>query len=93
MPPVVLSTTLELSSFPAAPVLQVSYADTRDRDKHMHVMERLAEEVDRPLQEVKPLYEDILMHLRDSARIRDYLPILVSKRVKRLLQHDRAPIN
>jgi hypothetical protein len=62
------------------------YADANDRVKHMNVIERLASEIDRPVTEVTPLYEDILSHMRDVATIQDYLPLLVSKRVKRVFK-------
>jgi hypothetical protein len=63
------------------------YADANDRVKHLHNMERLAEEIHRPMQEITPLYEDILAYMKSKARIQDYLPILVSKRVKSLLKN------
>jgi hypothetical protein len=53
----------------------------------MRMIERLADEIGLPVTEIKPLYDDIFMHMRDAARIYDYLPILVSKRVKDLLKH------
>ncbi len=63
------------------------YSDTGDRMKHQHVIERLAEEIHRPVQEIAPLYEDILTQLQVNARIKDFLPILVSKNVKQLLKN------
>ena len=63
--------------------LPVTYVDEHDRVKHLHVIERLADELARSVAEIKPLYEDILTHMLEVARIRDYLPILVSKRIKR----------
>ena len=69
--------------------LPVTYVDEHDRVKHLHVLERLANELARPVTEIKLLYEDILTHMQEVARIRDYLPILVSKRIKRMFKEPR----
>jgi hypothetical protein len=61
------------------------YTDANDRVKHLQNMERLAEEIDRSVLEIKPIYEEVLALMKIKARIHDYLPILVSKRVKYLL--------
>ena len=63
------------------------YNDIDDQVKHLHNIEQLAEEVHRPVQEVIPLYEDVLADLKSNARIHDYLPILVSKNVKHRLKN------
>ena len=67
---------------PGAFFLPVTYMDERERAKHLHVIELLANELTRSVAEIKPLYEDILTHMQEVARIRDYLPILVCKRIK-----------
>jgi hypothetical protein len=59
--------------------------DVSDSDRrHLHSIHALAEEIDMPVDEVAAAYEDILDELEDDAQVKDYLPILVSKRVKRL---------
>ena len=60
----------------------LTYADERERSRHLHVIELLAKELTRSVAEIKSLYEDILTHLQEVARIRDYIPILVCKRIK-----------
>jgi hypothetical protein len=71
-----------------APSIHLSpYASTEERTKHLHIIDKLAVEVSRSVAEVEPLYEDILAHMKDSASIQDYLPILVSRRVKEVLSH------
>ena len=62
--------------------IPVTYVDDRERARHLHVIELLAKELARSVAEIKPLYEDILIHMQEVARIRDYLPILVCKRMK-----------
>ena len=68
----------------------VTYADEHDRVKHLHVLERLASELAQPVPEIKLLYEGILTKMQEVARIRDYLPILVSKRIKRAFKELRV---
>jgi hypothetical protein len=60
--------------------------NTNSASVHNHVIEQLADEVDHPVTTVKALYEDILAQMQDRATIHDYLPILVSKRVKHILK-------
>lgn len=55
--------------------------------RHIHSIHALAEEVDLPVHEVAAAYEDVLDELQEQARITDYLPILVSKRVKRFYRN------
>lgn len=57
-----------------------------ERLRHLDNMQRLAMEVDCPLQVVAPLYEKTLARLKMQARIPDYLPILVAKGVKSALK-------
>lgn len=63
------------------------YGDTNDRLKHAHNIARLAEEIHRSVQDIAPLYEIVLHQLQVSARIKDFLPILVSKKVKQRLKN------
>jgi hypothetical protein len=67
-------------AIPASP-----YASIEERSKHLRIIGRLATEVHRSVDEIEPLYEDILAHMKSTANIQDYLPILVSRRVKELL--------
>ena len=61
-----------------------SYGSTQDQSRHVRYIKLLAEELNRPVQEITPMYEDVLLHLQEQARIHDYLAILASKRVKLL---------
>lgn len=58
------------------------YSDAEDRLKHLLYIQHLAQEMNRPVQEVTRLYENVLMHLRVDAKVQDFLPIFVAKRVK-----------
>lgn len=58
------------------------YSDSCERQRHLGSMQAIADEIHRPLDEIAELYEEVLRHLKAQAQILDYLPILVSKRVK-----------
>ena len=73
-----------LAGKPFQPAL---YADADDQVRHLRNIETLAKEMDLPVQEIEPLYEDILAHMKLKARIHEYLPILVSKRVRHMLKN------
>ncbi len=62
------------------------YRNASDQGKHKNVIERLAVELGRSVPDVAPLYEEVLAGMRNQARIQDYLPILVPKRVRKLLK-------
>lgn len=57
-----------------------------DHSKHRAQIEQLAQETRQPIQSVAPLYEAVWSRLQSQARIEQYLPILVSKHVKRMLE-------
>jgi len=59
--------------------------DARERPKHASCIARLALETRRPVEEIAPLYGEVLRYMNGQARIRDYLPILVSRNVKNIL--------
>jgi uncharacterized protein DUF3562 len=58
------------------------YDESNEEAVHLDAMESLAEEANRPLAEVKRLYERELMRLKPGARVRDYLVVLASRRVR-----------
>ena len=56
--------------------------------RHVRFIESLAEEMHRTVQEIVPLYEEVLHSLAD-AKVGDYVPIFVCRRVKRILSRPR----
>jgi hypothetical protein len=60
------------------------YSDTNDRMKHYREIQAIADDLQRPILEIAPLYEDVLEYLRENAHVTEFLPILVSKRVREL---------
>ncbi|MBI1892015.1 MAG: DUF3562 domain-containing protein [Burkholderiales bacterium] len=63
------------------------YEDEADRQRHRRFIEATAEELQRSVEEVTQFYEEALVAMAAEARVRDYLPIFVSKNVKRSLNH------
>ncbi|HYD62379.1 MAG TPA: DUF3562 domain-containing protein [Noviherbaspirillum sp.] len=59
-------------------------ADDAALERHVRFIESLAEEMQRTVQEIVPLYEEVLESFAD-ARVSDYVPIFVCRRVKRIL--------
>jgi hypothetical protein len=58
------------------------YASVNERLQHRRYMEAIAQDMQRPVEIVAPVYERILMQLKPHARVHDFLPIFVAKRVK-----------
>lgn len=54
--------------------------------RHLVSIGLLCDEIGRPFDEVAAVYQCELRHLFDQASVVDYLPVLVSKRVRRLYQ-------
>ncbi|MBS0308383.1 MAG: DUF3562 domain-containing protein [Proteobacteria bacterium] len=61
------------------------YLDEAERQRHRNCIEAMALELHRPVEEITLFYEDALSALSDMAHVRDYLPILVAKNVRRAL--------
>jgi hypothetical protein len=66
------------------------YDDSDDMHRHADTICALADETHRSAEEIAFVYEEVLTLLKPQARVPDYLPVLVSKRVKdhfRRLRH------
>ena len=57
-----------------------------EQKKHRQSAENLSAALDVPVERIIAVYEHELILIGQVARIRDYLPILVSRRVKDLLR-------
>jgi hypothetical protein len=64
-----------------------------DEPVHAHAIQALAVETRLPLERVGNLYAVELKRLLPGARIKDYLPVLISRRVRQILreQPDTTP--
>jgi hypothetical protein len=54
---------------------------------HVQTIKALAEEIECSVEDVNNIYTTALQSLKSSARIQDYLHVLVSKRVRDTLRH------
>lgn len=61
------------------------YEDDLERKQHLDAMQTLARDVKGSPEEVFQLYEEVLKEYKREARVKLYLSILVSKRVRELL--------
>jgi hypothetical protein len=58
------------------------YSGRGDRLKHLHHIKDIAEEMNTSVQEVTAVYENVLMRLKLNAKVHDFLPIFVARKVK-----------
>jgi len=65
------------------------YEDEAEQKQHFNAIQRLVRDARSPEEEVRPLYEDLLKEFKREARVKTFLSILVSKKVKELLDARR----
>jgi uncharacterized protein (DUF2236 family) len=65
---------------------RILHMDEKEQDQHARAIQRLAQELGVPAEEVCRFYQEILNTLRRDATVRTYLPILVSRSVKERLR-------
>jgi uncharacterized protein (DUF2126 family) len=61
-------------------------ADEKEYDQHARAIQKLAQELGVPVEEVNRSYREILEVLKREAKVRAFLPILVSRSVKERLR-------
>ncbi|MGD0883977.1 MAG: DUF3562 domain-containing protein [Thermodesulfovibrionales bacterium] len=66
------------------------YESDTDRKHHSRAIQMLARDLRIPEEEIQTLYETMLCSLRERARIKDYLAILVSRNVKDMIRGDMS---
>jgi hypothetical protein len=62
------------------------FADPDEESLHSGVMAALADEVHRPIVEIRPIYEDLYREMKPHARITDFLPLLIARRARDLIK-------
>ena len=65
------------------------YEDETEQKQHFSAIQRLVRDVSSSEEEIRHLYEDVLKEFKSEARIKTFLSILVSKKVKELLDAGR----
>ncbi len=62
-----------------------TYENDTEQRLHSQAIQMLARDLGRPEEEIRRNYETILCSLKERARIKDYLVILVSRNVKDMI--------
>jgi len=60
--------------------------DKKEFDQHARAIQKLAQELGVPVEEINRPYREILESLQKEAKVRAFLPILVSRSVKERLR-------
>jgi len=61
------------------------YDDENERRLHLNAVEMIALRLGDSQEDVKRLYEIVLKRFKQAAKVKDFLPILVGRRVEYLL--------
>ncbi|MCL4477018.1 MAG: DUF3562 domain-containing protein [Nitrospirae bacterium] len=65
--------------------LHALYEDDSERLRHLKAIQTVAGRIGASIEEVGRLYEAVLRDFKRNARVRDFLPILVSRKVEYVL--------
>lgn len=60
------------------------YANETEKRQHNSAIALLCEEMAKPDELIRPIYEDILMEMKKEAKIKDYLALLVCRTIRDL---------
>ncbi len=63
----------------------ILYDDETEKKLHKNAIEMLAMRIGVPIDDVERVYEIVLKRFKKRARIKDFLPVLVSRRVEYLI--------
>jgi hypothetical protein len=67
------------------------YASASEEALHESAIEALANEMRRPIAEIKQYYEREFSILEDGARLRDFLSVCATRRTREVLRHRADP--
>ncbi|MDQ1274072.1 MAG: hypothetical protein QG591_2702 [Planctomycetota bacterium] len=67
------------------------YDNETEEKLHLRAIQTIARETKKPVDNVISLYESVLERYKEHAKIKDYLPILVSREVKEILLQQMSP--
>ena len=67
------------------------YDNETDRKVHSGAIQMLAREFKVPVEEIQGLYETMLGSLKETARVKDFLAVLVSRNVKDMIRRGMRP--
>jgi hypothetical protein len=69
--------------------LACQYESDLERRKHYDAIQALSQKLGEPEEDVRTLYETVLCSIKEGARIKDYLVILVSRSVRDSIEKTR----
>jgi len=67
------------------------YDNDTDRKLHTSAIQMIAREFKVPVEEIQGLYETMLGSLKETARVKDFLAVLVSRNVKDMIRRGIRP--
>lgn len=76
---------LDCSLQPFYGVIMKSFDEITEAAKHKHYVELLADETNHSIAEVEPVYEDVYTNLKETAQIKDFVPVFAWRRTRALL--------
>jgi hypothetical protein len=65
------------------------YDSEDERRQHWRAIESVARDVQRPIEEIQPIYETELAALRRDARVKDFLSVLACRYVRLAFRQHR----
>lgn len=69
------------------PVRANLFRDEKEYDQHARAIQKLVQELLLPPDEIQQCYTSVLDVLKKDAKVKAFLPVLVSRSVKERLQH------
>ncbi len=65
------------------------YENDAERRQHSQAIRMLAEDLGKPEEEIRAVYDSIYCSIKEGARIKDYLILLVSRNVRDSVRKDK----
>ena len=87
-----MSTNLEDEPLPGLFGTDQTFKNHQEKQRHIAAMNSIAQEFQVPVREIIGLYEHVLIDYKARAKVEDYLPVLVYKRVKAMYRNASSPI-
>ena len=69
--------------------LACQYESDMERRRHHEAIQALSQKLGKPEEDVRTLYETVLCSIKEGAKIKDYLVILVSRSVRDSIEKTR----
>lgn len=87
-----MKTNLEDKPLPSLSGTDQAFNNHQEKQRHIAAINSIAQEFQVPVREITGLYEHVLIDYKARAKLEDYLPLLVYKRVKAICRRASSPI-